>query len=78
MFTSFNLFLNSFMTLYKARVIIYPNDFIAYKIQFETGLHTVQVHALEIINFLLFSESCLNYKKTNIQCIANIPLRDKM
>lgn len=66
MFTSCNLFLNSFMTLYKARVIICPNDFIANKIQFETGLYTVQFHALEIINFLLFSENCLNYKKKQI------------
>lgn len=38
----------------------------SYKIQFETSLYTVQFHALEIINFLLFSESCLNDKKKRL------------
>lgn len=59
-------------------VIIKPNYSVAYKVQFELSQYIVIFHAVEIINYLLCSESSISYKKPYIQCTGNIPFRDKM
>lgn len=59
-------------------VIIKLNYYVSYKVQFELSQYIVIFHAVEIINYLLCSESSISYKKQYIQCTGKIPFRDKM
>lgn len=50
-------------------VIIKLNYYVSYKVQFELSQYIVIFHAVEIINYLLCSESSISYKNSifNVQ-----------
>lgn len=47
-------------------VIIKLNYYVSYKVQFELSQYIVIFHAVEIINYLLCSESSISYKKKTV------------